>query len=99
MMSTMEQIIAPGTVLETPRNCWVIRLGQRFKDIMKQTDKIRQAGQRFWEKLTGYTVIMSWKLEQLRKYNLILSKIRPITPLFVAFGLQIDSEMERRVGK
>ena len=47
MMRTMGQIIAPATVLETPRNCCVIRLGQHFKGIMKQTEKIWRAGQSF----------------------------------------------------
>ena len=67
MMSTIGQIIAPEAVLENPRNCWATRMGQHFKGIMKQTEKIRRASQRFGEKSTGWLVIMSWKLEQLNE--------------------------------
>ena len=35
--------------------------------------------------------------EQLHEYDLILSKIRRITPLFAVLGLEIDSERERKV--
>ena len=43
--------------------------------------------------------MMSRRLEQLHECNFSLSKIRRITTLFAVLGLEIDSEMERKVGK